>query len=525
MTNVVIYARYSSHNQREESIEGQLRECHEYAQRNEFRVIGEYCDRAITGKTDNRDNFQRMIKDAKHGKFKYVLVYKLDRFARNRYDSAMYKNLLKKHGVKVVSIKENISDSPEGIILESVLEGMAEYYSANLSQNIKRGMTENALQCKYNGSGLPLGYKIGVDKRFEIDPVGARIVQEIFQMYADGRTVTQIIEYCNERGYKTLKGQEFNKNSLRTMLQNDKYIGIYRHSGIVVEGGVPSIIDKDLYEKVQSMSKKNKSANARGKAKAEYLLSTKLYCGHCGALMVGESGTAKNKSVHHYYKCGTRKRLRTCDKATEQRDWIENLVIDYVRNEFLTDENIEILSTKVMELVEAEANDNTLLHEYEAQLKDTQKRIKNIVDLMEEGIASATTKTRLLELEAYEKDLLDNIEKEKIKKPPITKAIIMYWLESFRDGDKDDIKYRRRIIDCLVNRIYLYDDNDGKGKRLVITFNTSSDDTKSIDISDITTIAEEFGYGVSDSTKHAVSEPFVVLNHTLVAVMVHIEKA
>ena len=153
MKKAVIYARYSSHSQRDESIEGQLRECHEYAIKNDYIILEEYCDKAMTGKNDNRAGFQKMIKDAKNNKFNYVLVYKLDRFARNRYDSAMYKNMLKKHNVKVISIKENISDAPEGIILESVLEGMAEYYSANLSQNIKRGMVENALQCKFNGSG------------------------------------------------------------------------------------------------------------------------------------------------------------------------------------------------------------------------------------------------------------------------------------------------------------------------------------------------------------------------------------
>ena len=144
MKKAVIYARYSSHNQRDESIDGQLRECKAFAQRNNLMVIKEYCDRAISGKTDNRDSFQQMIKDAKNNKFDYVLVYKLDRFARNRYDSAMYKNILKKHNIKVMSVMENLSEGPESIILESVLEGMAEYYSANLSQNIKRGMTENA---------------------------------------------------------------------------------------------------------------------------------------------------------------------------------------------------------------------------------------------------------------------------------------------------------------------------------------------------------------------------------------------
>ena len=144
-----------------------------------------YSDNSATIKCAS---FEPKIAEARYGettityKFNYVLVYKLDRFARNRYDSAMYKNMLKKHNIKVISIKENISDSPEGIILESVLEGMAEYYSANLSQNIKRGMTENALQCKFNGSGCPLGFKITPDKHYEIDePLGHIDAKEIIE--------------------------------------------------------------------------------------------------------------------------------------------------------------------------------------------------------------------------------------------------------------------------------------------------------------------------------------------------------
>ena len=161
--SAVIYARYSSHNQREESIEGQLRECKRYAQDNGITVVGEYVDRAISGKTDNRASFQKMIRDAEKDRFSMVIVYKLDRFARNRYDSAMYKAKLKKCGVKLVSAMEQLSDSPEGIILEAMLEGMAEYYSANLAQNIRRGMKENAMKGLATGGGRCLGYCTGED--------------------------------------------------------------------------------------------------------------------------------------------------------------------------------------------------------------------------------------------------------------------------------------------------------------------------------------------------------------------------
>ena len=153
----VIYARYSSDNQREESIEGQIRECMEYAERNDITVLCNYIDRAMSARTADRPEFQRMIRDSEKHLFDIVLVWKLDRFSRDRYDSAHYKHILKKNSVKVLSAKENISEGPEGIILESMLEGYAEYYSAELSEKIHRGQKENALKCKSNGGNLPLG--------------------------------------------------------------------------------------------------------------------------------------------------------------------------------------------------------------------------------------------------------------------------------------------------------------------------------------------------------------------------------
>ena len=193
--NAVIYARYSSDNQREESIEGQLRECGEYAQRNGITVVGSYIDRALSAKTADRPEFQRMIKDSAKGLFEIVLVWKLDRFSRDRYDSAHYKHILKKNGVKVVSAKEHISDGPEGIILESMLEGYAEFYSAELSEKIHRGQKENALKGKNNGGGIPLGYLLDKQtQKLVVDPETAPLVVEIFERYSEGATVQYTVQ-------------------------------------------------------------------------------------------------------------------------------------------------------------------------------------------------------------------------------------------------------------------------------------------------------------------------------------------
>ena len=481
----VIYARYSSHSQREESIEGQLRECKDYAAKNGFTVIDEYIDRALTGKTDKRPSFQRLIKDSEKGHFEVVIMYTLDRFARNRYDSAIYKAKLKKNGVRVYYAKQPMPDTPEGIILESVLEGYAEYYSENLSRSIKRGMKDNAIKClAVGGAGVCLGYTVGEDRKYKIDPIGAKIVQEIFQMYADGMSATQIINYCNEKGYKTSRGSVFNKNSLRNMLRNERYIGTYKFMDVVVPNGMPAIIDKALFDKVQSMLVHNAKAPARAKAHEDYLLTTKLFCGHCGSAMVGESGTSRSGKVHYYYKCVNRKRKHNCKKAVEKKNWIEDVVVRYTVQHVLTDENIEQIATRAMEIIEKESADTTYLTSLQEQLKDIKKKIKNLMSAIEQGIITSSTKERLEELE-NDKNLVEGqIIREEMKKPLLTKERIMYWLLSFKSGDVSDLEYKRRIIDTLVNSVYIYDDGD-KGRRIAFTFNISGQNTATIQCSDL----------------------------------------
>lgn len=483
--NAVIYARYSSQGQREESIEGQLRECRAFAERNGFVIVGEYIDRALSGKTDHRADFQRMIKDSEKGHFQAVLMYTLDRFARNRYDSAMYKAKLKKNGVRVYYAKQSIPDGPEGIILESVLEGYAEYYSENLSRNVKRGMNENALQCKVNG-GLCLGYRRGSDGKYEIDPVGAKVVEEIFQLYAAGTSATKVINYCNDKGYKTSQGRPFTRNSLRSILKNRKYIGIYEFDGVVTEGGIPQIIDRELFERVQAKVKHNYSARAKAKATEDYLLTTKVFCGHCGASMIGESGTSKHGVTYRYYKCASRKREReSCLKHTEKKDWLEEIVVRHTVATVLTDEGIERIAASAYALIEKESADNRLLLSLEQSLKDTESRLKNILDLMEQGIATSSTKERLMELEEQKQDLQKKIFRESAKKPTLTKERIAHWLASFRYGDISDADYRRRVIDTLVNSVFIYDTNGDKGRRIVLTFNISGQNTSTLSLSDI----------------------------------------
>ena len=311
----VIYARYSSDSQREESIEGQLRECAAFAEKNGITVLRHYIDRAYSAKTDNRPEFQSMIKDSGKRLFDIVIVWKLDRFARNRYDSARYKATLKKNGVKVVSATEIISEGAEGIILESVLEGYAEYYSADLSEKVVRGMTDNALKCKFNGGTMPIGYVIDAEQHFQIDPLTAPFVLEAFKRYDGGETISSIMNWLNEQGLTNTRGQKMTFNSVGHILHNRRYIGEFRYRDVIVPDGIPAIVPQDLFDRVQEKLAKNKKAPARHKAEDDYLLTTKLFCGYCGAYLCGESGTSRTGKVHHYYKCVSVKKKRTeCHK-------------------------------------------------------------------------------------------------------------------------------------------------------------------------------------------------------------------
>lgn len=452
----VIYARYSSDNQREESIEGQLRECKEFAQKNDIQIVGTYIDRALSAKTDNRPDFQRMIKESGKGIFDVVIVWKLDRFARNRYDSAHYKSILRKNGVKVVSETELISDSAEGILLESMLEGMAEYYSTELSEKVVRGLTENALKCKYNGGTLPIGYTIDSEQYFQIDPITAPAVLDAFKHYAEGASMQEITDEMNIKGIRTKRGGKISINSVTRMLHNRKYIGEFKYRDIIQPNGIPAIVPQELFERVQERMAANKKAPAKHKAEDEYLLTTKLFCGKCQCFMVGESGTShQKKKVHRYYKCVSVKNHKGCDKKTVRKEWIENLVIDYIRKILFDDELIEMLADKVMEMQGAE---NTTLPLLKKQYAETQKGIDNLLNAIQQGILTASTKQRMEDLEHQKSELSVQIMKEEMAKPTLTKDQIIFWFNRLRKLNTNKLEHRRRLIDTFINTIILYDD-------------------------------------------------------------------
>jgi DNA invertase Pin-like site-specific DNA recombinase len=487
----VIYARYSSDNQREESIEGQIRECKVFAERNGIEIIGSYIDRAFSAKTDNRPDFQRMIKESSSKAFDVVLVWKLDRFARDRYDSAYYKRVLRKNGVKVVSATEAISEGAEGILLESLLEGVAEYYSVELAEKTLRGMTENALNCKVNGS-VPLGFVATEDGHYQIDPIYAPIIVQIYEMYLDAMTMNEIVEELKIRGIRNRKGGEISVNVISNILKNRRYLGEYIFRDIVIPNGIPQIVPQELFDRVQERMAFNRKAPARHKAEEEYLLSTKLFCGKCQRMMAGESGTSRENIVYRYYKCSGVKRKLGCDKKTVRKDWIEDIVINELKKIIHDDETVAYIADRVMEI---QGKNNSLLPYLYQQMAEAEKGIDNLVNAIQMGICNDATKKRMEELESRKTELKIQIAKEELAKPLATKEEIICWLQHFRTFDINKFEHRRRFIDTFVNRIFLYDD------KIVITFNYNKG-TKTITFEDL-----KASNILSNSNKTSEGEP------------------
>ena len=484
--NAVIYARYSSQNQTEQSIEGQLRDNYAWAKKQNVTVIEEYIDRALTGTKDNRPAFQRMIADAANKRFRLVIVWKLDRFARNRYDSAVYKAKLKKCGVKVVSVMENITDSPEGIVLEGLLEAMAEYYSANLSENTRRGLRETALKGYWAGGHVPFGYKLE-NRKLVADENKAPIVRYMFERYAAGVSKSDLIAELEAKGVRTYYGQPLTYSSFNSVLRNRIYTGYYTFGDDVIEGVVERIISDDLYWKTQEQIKARSRAPAVRKAKVEYLLSGKAFCGMCGEPMVGVCGTSKSKKLYHYYRCSHRKHPYRCGKQNEKKEDVERFVVEQTLKHILTPDQIELISKAVVVEYKKDFSCKRI-SELKSAISNVERELEKLVDTLIEApkVAHKRIYDRMESLELQKADLQEDLSRLSVASGiDLTEKEVAAWISQFRSGDVDDIEFRRRVIDTFVNSVYMYDDrtiifyNIRAGKKLTFDEVKAAPDTLS----------------------------------------------
>lgn len=463
--NAVIYARYSSHSQTEQSIEGQLRDCHEYARRYNINIVGEYVDRAVSGMTDDRPNFQRMITDAAKKQFQRVIVWKLDRFARNRYDSAIYKHKLKQHGVRVISAMENVGEGDESVLLEALLEASAEYYSLDLKKKIKRGQRENISKGRFCGGPIPYGYK-HVEGKLVIDEKIAPIVRYVFEQYATGVPMKEIIGELKKRGVRGLRGGELSYTTFSRIIKNPAYIGLYKYNGELIPDVIEPMIDKKTFDTVQLRVKANAHAPASNKAVVDYLLHGKIYCGHCGAHMIGESGRGRG-GVYHYYTCAARKKKRSCAKKNEKKDFIERYVMEQTLMYVLAPDRTKQIAHAVIAEYEKEFS-GSKVDEYERAVRQYERELDKLVDALIDAPKAAHKRIyeKMESLEAQKSAMETELTKLRIASEiRFTEAEVCAWLRRFCTGDLFDPEFRRNIIDTFINSIYIYD------HRIIIFYN------------------------------------------------------
>ncbi len=456
--NGVIYARYSSHNQKDMSIEQQVEKCQELASDCGIEIIEIYEDRAISGKSDKRPGFQRMMRDAAKGKFQYVIAWKSNRIGRNMLEAMMNEVKLQELGIRLLYVEEDFDDTAAGRFAARSMMNVNQFYSENMAEDIRRGLYSNAANCMVANGHLPFGYKASDDLHYMIDEPKDDIVREIFTRVACGEPLIDIANDLNRRGIKTSRGSEWNKNSFHSVLKNERYRGIYIYGDIRKENGIPRIVSDELFYKVQEVLKTKKNPQGRHRINGDYLLTGKLYCGMCGSHMKGVSGTAKSGRLHYYYACTKKKAEKgKCTKKPIKRDYLERKVAQALKDNILRDDVIEWIADNV-ERYQRQHKDNPELVILQDRLGEIRVSIKNILAAIEQGIITSSTKERLQELESEQSQISGKIAVLNADHIEVKREDVIAWVESFRDGDIESKEYQALLFDTFLVAVYLYDD-------------------------------------------------------------------
>lgn len=469
MNNAVIYPRYSSHGQNEMTIEGQVRICREFAESQGYNVVNVYPEKARTGTNDSRPAFQKMIKDAASGQFQYIIVYMFDRFARNRHDSILYKEMLKRdYGIKVISATQPISDDEGGEFYEMFLEWNDEKYSKRLSKRIRNGLDTSVANGTFTGSHLLYGYKLvdtdrkgkkGTIHKVEIDEEQAETVRYIFTEYAKGTGKVEIAKALNAQG-KRVKGKQFTIRTFEKWLTNAKYTGEFYFGERLCTTIYPQIIDKLTFAEVQKRLASNKILAGANSAVETYLLTGKAFCGRCGTAMVSDGGTSRNGTKHYYYACKKRKKGE-CDKARENKDTLEQRVTQQVYD-FLSDrKNAEKAAKDTIVYYERRTGDNGL-KSLETRIAQAQAQVEDLTNAFIEAkspLLRAGIEKKMQEYEVLLADLQTNKSQILLERGrSLTANDILTFIADLLKGDPADKEYQKKIIDNLVFTVYVYDD-------------------------------------------------------------------
>lgn len=434
-----------------------------------------------------------MVDDSKKKMFNYVIVYQLDRFARNRYDSATYKAKLKKNSVRVLSARENITDDASGVLVEGMLESMVEYFSKELSQKVTRGMKESIYKGNWTGGQVAYGYDV-VDKKYVINEIESNVVKRVFKEVLQNKRLNDIVKELNKQGFRNKKGNEFNTSFLSRLVKNKKYIGeISAKYGSVAP--IPSIINEYTFKRVQDKLSPHKRKPAQEKAVERYYLSGKTHCAICNSPITADSGTNNIGVTYRYYKCSNRKRNRhACNKSMIGKNNLEDLIIQKTIDDIFMDASlINEISENVAKTFNEQIKENLKVRSLEIQLQEINKKIANIMHAIESGIITPTTKESLMNYKSLKIDVDKKLSSAKNKSiKSITKDDVNKFINSFAGLDYTKSDNRERLLEIFIREVYLYDDY------ALVAYN-GTNDTRELDFGNKKTEIEamfEFGsYG------------------------------
>ena len=471
MKNAVIYARFSSSGQNEQSIESQIRTCSEFAESQGYAIVKTYSDKARTGTNDSRPSFQRMIKDAASGQFQYIIVYMFDRFARNRRDSIMYKEMLKQdYGIRVLSATQPISDDEGGEFYEMFLEWNDEKYSKRLSKRVRNGLDTSVENGTFCGGFLIYGYKIRKEpiagkrdkfiKYVEIDEEQAEIVRYVFTEYDKGVPKKEIADALNAQG-KRLNGKPFTGKSFDKYIVNPKYTGEFYFGERLCTHTYPAIIDKALFERVQKRLAANRYfAGGMATARVPYLLTGKAFCGKCETAMVADGGTSKTGKTHQYYACKQKKK-GVCDKHREEKDRLEFYVTQMV-HDFLNDkENARKAARDTIAYYDKRTGADNI-KSLDSRIAKARKDIEEMTTAFIEAksaLLRETIEKRMTDYEILIKDLeSQKTQLEYERGLQVSENDILDYIADLLKGNPADKEYQKQIIDNLVYKVFVADD-------------------------------------------------------------------
>lgn len=454
--NAVIYARYSSHNQREASLEQQIEACKKYAERFDLTVTDIYQDAAISGKTDDRPAFKRMMKDAEKEKFDYIIAWKSNRIGRNMTQAMVNMARLAEYGIECLYVEEDFDNTASGRFALRNMMNVNEFYSEAMAEDVRRGMMDNAKKCMVNGR-VPYGYRKGPDGKYAIDEDRAEVVKQIFDRISSGWTIADIRDDLNNRGIMTSIGKPWSIQSFWKLLSYEQYIGVYKFGDIRIEGGVPAIVDRETWNEVQRILSNKNRPRGHKRNDTEYFLVGKAFCGLCGSPMTGISGTSRNGSLYSYYMCNAHHYDHTCEKKNVPRDDLEYSVALVVKQVLQDDSVIEWLLSGYADVVER-IKEESKVNQLEIQLAETNKILGNLMKAMEQGLFNDMAIQRMNELSDTKKDIERalSMESEALRTYSLDK--FRATLYSYRDGDLEDPKVMKALIQTFVERVLVFDD-------------------------------------------------------------------